>query len=148
MLMSTPTIVVIDNDPLNCELVTELLTDEGYHVADDATSARLVIGLAQQLPALLILDLHGTYPASGWEILTQIRRRSATRTLPVILLTADAQFGQQYRAHIRALGAIVVKKPFLAEDLLDTVACAIGSGQTAMAKSRIHNTVLSLSSVD
>jgi two-component system, OmpR family, response regulator CpxR len=76
-------ILVIDNDPAQCELVTEFLEPDGYKVEAVCDSA---VGVERALSgehALAVLDCAG--PAmNGFKVLHHIRARSR---LPIVMLS-------------------------------------------------------------
>jgi DNA-binding response OmpR family regulator len=81
------TILVCDDDEPLLELVTELLTDEGYNVecVSDATS---IFALVRRLhPDLILLDLW--MPGiSGEEITLKLKKDPATSSIPIIIVSA------------------------------------------------------------
>ena len=80
------TILVVDDEPMVCEVVSRYLENDGYRVleATDGTAALEI--LARHQPALVVLDI--MLPGvDGLSILRQLR---ATAEIPVILLTARA----------------------------------------------------------
>ncbi len=80
------TILVVDDEPMVCEVVSRYLENDGFRVleATDGTAALEI--LARHQPALVVLDI--MLPGvDGLSILRQLR---ATAEIPVILLTARA----------------------------------------------------------
>lgn len=82
-----PTILVGDDDPNFCRLLSLLLDDAGYRVlvANDGHS---LVRLAQEhMPDLLLVDL--VMPQlDGYEALRQLRNDTRTAHIPMIVLTA------------------------------------------------------------
>lgn len=81
--MQAKQIMLVDDDRELCELLTDYLSHEGFHVdaVHDAASAQA--RLAQHIPDLMVLDI--MMPGqSGLELLQQMRPRFR---LPVIMLT-------------------------------------------------------------
>lgn len=105
-------ILVIDDEAANLELLRALLGREGYtnvHCLSDATRATPVF--LELRPDIVLLDL--MMPAvDGYAVLESLSRLiSSDDLVPVIVLTADASVGARRRA--LALGARdFVSKPF------------------------------------
>ena len=81
------TILVVDDEPEICELVSYNLSREGFRVLSERDGASGLERVFKSPPDLLILDL--LLPKlSGLEVLEAIRAEPRTRTLPVLVLTA------------------------------------------------------------
>lgn len=90
--MTDSIILVVEDNPLNLDLVRDLLEGEGYIVAA-AETAEAGIRLARELrPALILMDI--SLPGmDGLEATRIIKSDPATRHLPIIALTAHAMKG-------------------------------------------------------
>lgn len=106
-------VVVVDDDPQVCELITRTLTKEGLRVKT-ALSGLEGLQLARELhPQVIILDV--MMPGmDGWAVLVQLKSDPALMDIPVIMLTIvdDKKMGY-------ALGAAdYMTKPIDRERLL------------------------------
>lgn len=115
--VDAPVILVADDSPDNCELLSEQLRSLGYRaiVAHDAGSA-LQSALEQQ-PDLAILDVQMPGAAlgvedriAGYEVCRRIRRNPETARMPVVFVTALADVGDRLQA-IEAGGDDWLTKP-------------------------------------
>jgi CheY-like chemotaxis protein len=70
-------------------------------------------------PDLLVLDI-GLPGMDGWQVLDHIRSDAATRSLPVVVLTAHAEEESRRRADEGGADAFVTK-PFQPNDFRQTV---------------------------
>jgi CheY-like chemotaxis protein len=79
-------ILVIDDEPAARDLVTRVLTKEGYRV-ETATSGQEGLLLARRLqPAAITLDV--MMPGmDGWAVLTVLKADPVTAHIPVVMLT-------------------------------------------------------------
>jgi CheY-like chemotaxis protein len=97
-----PTVLIIDDEPENIELLTRRLTRRGFTVVS-ATSAEE--GLAKAVadaPDVVLMDIK--MPAvDGFEATRRLRADPRTATLPVIALTAHAM--QEDKGRAMAAGA-------------------------------------------
>jgi DNA-binding response OmpR family regulator len=85
-----PVILVIDDDAELCELLAELLGEEGYAV-ESKGDGRVGLARAQsQAFALIVLDI--MLPSmNGFEVLTRLRQGEQNAEVPVIMLTAKGE---------------------------------------------------------
>jgi DNA-binding response OmpR family regulator len=112
-------IFVVDDDPDVRELVEYKLLQQGHDVqsaADGQEALRLVRGAK---PALLLLDV--MMPGlSGFDVLKELRADEATKSLPIIMLTAKAETNDVERG--LALGASdYMIKPFSPRELMNRI---------------------------
>ncbi|MCC7494449.1 MAG: response regulator [Fimbriimonadaceae bacterium] len=87
--MAEPTILVVDDESINRELLSHRLRREGYRVrtAVDGSSALAAVG--EELPDLILLDV--MMPGiDGFEVTRRLRQAVATRAIPIVLVTALA----------------------------------------------------------
>ena len=108
-----PLILVVDDDDDVREIVSLLLTEEGYDVVTAPNGAIALEHLDRQKPSAIILDL--MMPVmSGWDF-WDAHQQSQFRAIPVVVLTATG-LGPG------CLGkAPVLKKPVGRDQLLETV---------------------------
>ncbi len=91
------TILIVEDDPENKDLVTRFLKREGHSVlhAEDGESG---VSVAQAyLPALIVMDL-GLPGMDGWEAARRIRANPDTAHIPIVALTAAAQSESVFKA--------------------------------------------------
>jgi PAS domain S-box-containing protein len=102
--LARPVLVVEDDGPTR-EVISEMLTTQGYNIATAADGAQARTWMSASLPALVILDL--MLPnVSGFELLSEWRNSVRTADLPVFVLTSKdlTQEEEKYlRAHAESL---------------------------------------------
>ncbi len=116
-------LLIVEDDPSLVELLRYNLETAGYdiEIVDDGDLA--VAAAIDGQPDLMILDwmLPGI---SGIEICRQIRAHSATRDIPVIMLTAKGE--EEDRVRGLSIGADdYVVKPFSPSELLARIAAVL-----------------------
>src|SRR3569832_1588392 len=87
-----PEILVIDDDAELCELLGELLGQEGYGVESQGDGAAGLASARAQRFALIVLDI--MLPSMiGIEVLTRLRQGNAEQNadVPVIMLSAKGE---------------------------------------------------------
>jgi PAS domain S-box-containing protein len=83
---TAPTVLVVDDDPTVHDLLSQLLTREGYAVALAATGVE-GLNLARKLrPAAVILDIK-LPDLDGWTVLAALKGDPELADIPVIVLT-------------------------------------------------------------
>ena len=94
-------ILIVEDNPANLTLATFLLESAG-HVVVSATDGETGLRLAkEEQPALILMDIQ--LPGmDGLEVVGLLKRDDATRSIPVLALTALAMKGDEER--IRAAG--------------------------------------------
>ena len=90
-------ILLIEDNELNSDMLSRRLRCKGYEVvcAADGESG---IALAQlESPALILMDM--SLPIlDGWEATRQLKSDAATKTIPIVALTAHAMASDRERA--------------------------------------------------
>jgi two-component system, OmpR family, phosphate regulon response regulator PhoB len=121
-------ILVVEDERDIAALVAFHLTKEGYRVRTAESGQEALEAMAADRPDLIVLDL--MLPGfSGYEVLQEMRRRSESAEVPVIVLTArrdeaDRVMGLQ-------LGADdYVTKPFSPRELVLRVAAVLRRAQS------------------
>ena len=114
-----PHILVVEDEQALGTLLAYNLDAEGFTVERVERGDEAELRLAEMPPDLVILDwmLPGV---SGLEICRRLRAREATRTLPVIMLTARGEEGERVRGLSVGADDYVVK-PFSVPELMARV---------------------------
>jgi DNA-binding response OmpR family regulator len=112
-------VVVVDDDKEIQEIVTFVLSRNGFDVAVASNGQQLQDVLATTTPDLIILDV--MMPGiDGYQIFASLRENAASRHIPVIIMTAHAE--NIYERISLDLGAAEhITKPFHPLDLVGKV---------------------------
>ncbi len=91
------TVLIVEDNAVNLELVTDLLAVAGYRVVT-ATTAPAGIRLAQTVrPDLVLMDV--SLPGmDGLQATRRLKEDPATAAIPVVAVTAQAMAGDKERA--------------------------------------------------
>jgi DNA-binding response OmpR family regulator len=118
-------LLVVDDEPHIGLLLRPHLERLGYRVslARTLTGARTVLGDRTQPLDGLLLDLH-LPDGSGLDLLRELRGGTATRALPVIVLTAEGE--ERILGEAEDLGATLLAKPFSPTKLSARIAHMLG----------------------
>src|SRR5258706_11479577 len=81
------TILLVDDDPKNLELLEETLRSAGYETQSVRSGARALEVLSSKLVSAVLLDL--LMPGiDGFEVLRHVRREPTLKELPIFVMTA------------------------------------------------------------
>ena len=111
-----PRVLVVEDEPDIAALIAYQLTREGFRVETAATGPEGLKAVNREIPDLVVLDrmLPGL---SGDEVLRQLKAEGATKTIPVLVLTAKRE--QEDRISGFELGADdYLTKPFSPRELV------------------------------
>lgn len=85
-MKSAPKILVVDDNPKNVKLLTDLLGVKGYQLVTAPNGAEALEKVKAEKPDLVLLDV--VMPEmSGFEVCRKIQDSDATRLLPVVMVT-------------------------------------------------------------
>ncbi len=113
---NNPRVLVVEDEPDIAALIAYQLTREGFRVETAATGPEAMKSVNREIPDLVVLDrmLPGL---SGDDILKSLKGESATKAIPVLVLTAKRE--QEDRIAGFELGADdYLTKPFSPRELV------------------------------
>jgi two-component system response regulator AtoC len=114
-----PSILVVDDDPVLLQNVSELLAEEGYDAISASNGADAVALAKARAPDLVVCDI--AMPGmDGYEVLAALRAQPATTRLPFIFLSARAE-RNEVRAGMNLGADDYVTKPFQLLELLEAI---------------------------
>jgi CheY-like chemotaxis protein len=125
--MSTPraTILIVEDNPLNLELATDLLVVAGYSIRQARTAEEGVRLATAEPPDLILMDLR--LPGmDGYAALRCLRAHPRTADIPTVALTAQAMRGDQ-EAVLAAGFDDYISKPINTGTFPQTVARVLGA---------------------
>ena len=136
------TILIVDDEPAQLELLRYNLEKAGFTTAH-ADNGRAAIDLVEDMnPDLVVLDWMMP-EASGIDVCRELRARSGTRFLPIIMLSARGEDGD------RALGLDsgaddYISKPFSPRELVARVKALLRRARPALMQDVMEFEGLSL----
>ncbi len=118
MPMSKPTILIVDDSPLNVEILQEVLCDYNLMVAYNGDDAFRLALTASQLD-LILLDV--IMPGKdGYEVCRLLKENESTKEIPIIFITAQTDSDNVIKGF--ELGAVdYIAKPFNIPELMARV---------------------------
>ena len=133
---SAPRILIVEDESDLALLLGYNLESEGYLVENVTRGDEAELSLAENTPDLVILDwmLPGV---SGLEICRRLRAREATRTLPVIMVTARGEEAERVRGLSVGADDYVVK-PFSVPELMARVRALLRRSRPERIAERLY----------
>ncbi len=118
------TILLADDEAHLRLLVYTTLADPTYRILEATDGHQALAMVRAEPPDLLVLDwmMPGL---SGIAVAQALRQDSATAHIPIIMLTAKSQAGDQAQGHALDLQAYLIK-PFSPLELLEKVQAILG----------------------
>jgi CheY-like chemotaxis protein len=86
------TILIVDDQPDNREMLATLLGDEGYRTLQAASGMEAMDRIAQDSPQLILLDV-SMPDMDGYAVATLLKADPKTSGIPIIMVTAHAGRG-------------------------------------------------------
>jgi CheY-like chemotaxis protein len=127
--MARQHIAVVNDDTTFLELMSELLSEEGYKTTIMKVSGTAFESIKELQPSLVILDIWAQRADNGWEVLNLIRLDPSTTEIPVIVSSTDIRDLEAKEPLLRSLRCDILPKPFNLQALIDKVNEAIGPPQ-------------------
>ncbi len=119
-MRSPAKILVVEDNPLNLELVRDGLTAAGYDVLEAADGAAGVEIAILEQPDLILMDLQ--LPGlDGLDATRQLRAHPVTAATPIVAVTAHAMKGDDEKAFSAGCDGFITK-PIQVREFTATVA--------------------------
>jgi len=124
MPRKTPRILVVDDDPVTCELLCEVFSHEGYDAVFKQSGEEALAELAITAADLLLSDIRMKTKLDGLSLLELVRRNYTTT--PVVLMTAFGSIETAIRA-VKEGAFDYISKPFNIDELVVIVRRALNN---------------------
>ncbi len=123
-------ILIVDDTPANLQILTQVLTEQGYQVFPAINGKLALMSVQSTLPDLILLDI--LMPEmDGYDVCNTLKADERTYDIPVIFISALDDVFDKVKAF--SLGGVdYITKPFQREELLARV-------QTHLKLHRLHH---------
>ncbi|MBE9635873.1 phosphate regulon transcriptional regulator PhoB [Salipiger mangrovisoli] len=136
MAADQPTVLVVEDEPAQREVLRYNLEAEGFRVAAAGNGEEALVLLEEENPDVVVLDW--MLPnLSGIEVCRQIKTRSDTRSLPVIMLSARSEEVDRIRGLDTGADDYVVK-PYSLRELMARVKAQLRRARPSAAGLRLE----------
>lgn len=113
------TVLVVDDTPMNREILSVMLEDHQYHV-QNAESGKVALEIIDVTPPDMILLDISMPEMDGFEVCETIKNNPKTSSIPIIFISALNDTQDKVRA-FEAGGVDYIEKPFYEEEVLARV---------------------------
>ena len=125
--MAEPSILVVEDNEQNLELVLYLLEEAKLRVTVARTAEEARAAWAREVPSLVLLDMH--LPGiDGMALVRELREEPRTVSLPVVAVTAHAMRGDRERFLAGGCTGYIAK-PIQPATFVDEVRAYLAGGQ-------------------
>ena len=125
-MSASPTILNVEDNPENRDLVRRILESEGYRVVDAVNAFEAIEKAIKIQPDLILMDIN-LPDLDGFKAVTRIRSFSHLSNVPIIALTARNVSDDRERA--KAIGCDdYLNKPFDFDELMAAVTRYLATG--------------------
>lgn len=131
-----PTVMIVEDEPSLVTMLRYNLEKEGYNVTEAADGEEAVTVANETPPDAVILDW--MLPRmSGIEVCRQLRRKSETRTVPIIMLTARTEETEKVRG-LNVGADDYMTKPFSMPELVARVRALLRRTKPSQSKGQLN----------
>jgi DNA-binding response OmpR family regulator len=120
-------ILLVDDEPSIVKMVGRRLEVEGFRVTVAGDGQEGLAKAQAEQPDLIILDLM-LPKLNGYEMCTMLKQDIRYQKIPIILFTAKTQEKDE-KLGMECGANAYVRKPFRAQELLDTIRKLLGASQ-------------------
>lgn len=117
--MSTPKVLVVDDEPYMHALLQHHLKRAGYEALKASNGREALAIAAQDKPSVIVMDIM-MEEMDGLAALQELKKEPTTKDIPVIMITANAHNVSRQQAESSG-AALFLTKPFSPTQLLQEV---------------------------
>lgn len=119
MRTSQPLVLIVEDEPAQREVLNYNLAAEGYRIAVAVNGEEALVLVDEELPDVIVLDW--MLPSvSGIEVCRQLKTRSQTRAIPIIMISAKSEEVDRIRGLETGADDYMVK-PYSVSELMARV---------------------------
>ena len=136
MAASQPTVLVVEDEPAQREVLAYNLEAEGFRVVKAENGEDALMSVAEENPDIIVLDW--MLPSvSGIEVCRQLKTRNETRGVPIIMLSARSEEVDKVRGLETGADDYVVK-PYSLVELMARVRAQLRRTRPATVGERLE----------
>ena len=114
--LDLPLVICVDDNPLVCQHITQLLNPIGYRILSINDAVKTLMVLLENQPSLIFINADMP-DANGYELCAQIKRMSALKDVPIVILSRQEGVVNKLRG--RMSGAVdIINKPINSTEIL------------------------------
>ena len=117
--ISKADILIVDDTPINLQLLISVLSKEGYHVRTAYDGYQALESVEEKLPDLILLDVMMP-KMNGYETCQRLKAVERTKNIPIIFLSVEDTLNSKMKAFDIG-GVDYVTKPFHSREVVARV---------------------------
>lgn len=122
-------ILIIEDNPVNMELFTDLLEINHYNVIQAISAEEGIVAARKEKPDLILIDI--ALPGmDGLTATSLLKKDEETKSIPVVALTAHAMRGDEEKAQSSGCSGYITK-PINTREFAGTVAKYLNNTEAA-----------------
>jgi CheY-like chemotaxis protein len=103
-----PTVLVVDDNPTNLKLASDVLESEGYHILKAMDAEKALVIIESSAPDLILMDI--SLPGmDGLTLTRKLKDDDKTKHIVIVALTASAMKGDEPKARIAGCDGYITK---------------------------------------
>jgi two-component system cell cycle response regulator DivK len=106
--MGTKKILVVEDNPMNLELVADILEAHGYEVVQAKEGNEALRIASEERPDLILMDIQ-LPELDGLEVTRRLKSNESTRDINIVALTAYAMRGDEERVREAGCSGYIAK---------------------------------------
>ena len=118
-LMSAPTVLIVEDDPVARQVLQKALRLSGFEVAIATDAVAAVSQARARRPAIVVLDL-GLPAGSGFVVMDRLRTLPDLSATPILVVSGQDRAQNETRA-LEAGAAGYIQKPATPEEILEAI---------------------------
>jgi DNA-binding response OmpR family regulator len=127
-----PRILIVDDDEMVLKVLARALSGAGFDVMTASTPLEGLDDAEQTHPDAILVDLRMPF-VNGIGFLYRLRSQPAHLHTPVAIITGDSGLDGRAKAELLTLGAELMFKPLLPDDVVSATRRLLAKGSAARA---------------
>lgn len=140
--LSKHNILIVDDHPDNLQVLSTLLSQEGYRVRKATSGTFALKAIQSELPDLVLLDIQMPQ-MDGYEVCSRLKISPESRDIPIIFLSAMDDVNDKLRAFTVG-GVDYITKPFQGLEVLARVRSHLTIQQQRKQLKRLEKELLQI----
>ena len=118
-------ILIVDDDKDTRNIINTTLTAKGYNTKEACNGKEALELINLHKPALILLDIMMP-EMSGYEVITRLKLKPETQSIPIIMLTAKSEDEDILLGYNEYSVDYYIPKPFTTKHLLNGIELILG----------------------
>ena len=123
--MTMAKILLVDDDPYMMDILTAILTSEGYEIEPAGDGEEALQKIADAKPDVIVTDVM-LPKLDGWKLCKKVKGNPETKMIPILIMTAKGEQMSELMSYESGADAYI-SKPFQNKDLVNSIKQLLGS---------------------